>query len=163
MSTPFHSLEGPQGKIPSRRDYPVPSGYFEELPMRVLSSIDQDGPRSSSAVTRPWLVSGPWALDSGRWAVAASVLLLVGLAWFWMPTKKTTSISGDPLLAHLTADDIVEGLDLHGAHAVWFQEATVAVWTEDPAWIHPQDEPVLDSFLWEQGLITVPDEEMTDR
>jgi hypothetical protein len=94
----------------------------------------------------------------GRWAVAASVLLVVGLAWLGTPRGGSSLAPSDPLLAQLTADEIVQGLDLHGTHALWLQEAAAYPWTEEPAWIHPQDEPSLDSFLWDHGLVTVTDE-----
>lgn len=149
MRTPLPTLDSPQGKIPSRSDYSAPDGYFEKLPQRMTARIEED------------LASNHTEFSSyvGRWAVAASVLLVVGLAaWLGTPRGGSSLAPSDPLLAQLTTDEIVQGLDLHGTHALWLQEAAAYPWTEEPAWIHPQDEPSLDSFLWDQGLVTVTDE-----
>ena len=148
MRSPFPTLDGPQGKIPSRGDYSLPDGYFEELPQRVTARIEEERANNHD-------VSSSYV---NRWAVAASVLLIVGLAWLGTPRGGSSLVQGDPLLAQLTTDEIVQGLDLHGAHALWLQEAAADPWVEEPAWIHPQDEPSLDSFLWDQGLVTVTDE-----
>ena len=148
MRSPFPTLDGPQGKIPSRSDYSAPDGYFEKLPQRMTARIEGEL-ANNHAVFSSYV---------GRWAVAASVLLIVGLAWFGPPRGGSSLVQGDPLLAQLTTDEIVQGLDLHGAHALWLQEAAADPWVEEPAWIHPQDEPSLDSFLWDQGLVTVTDE-----
>ena len=148
MRTPLPTLDSPQGKIPSRSDYSAPDGYFEKLPQRMTARIEED------------LASNHAEFSSyvGRWAVAASVLLVVGLAWLGTPRGGSSLFQGDPLLAQLTTDEIVQGLDLHGTHALWLQEAAAYPWTEEPAWIHPQDEPPLDSFLWDHSLVTVTDE-----
>ena len=152
MRTPLPTLDSPQGKIPSRSDYSAPDGYFEKLPQRVTARIEED------------LASNHTEFSSyvGRWAVAASVLLVVGLAWLGTPRGGSSLAPSDPLLAQLTTDEIVQGLDLHGTHALWLQEAAAYPWTEEPAWIHPQDEPSLDSFLWDHGLVTVNDEGLID-
>jgi len=152
MRTPLPTLDSPQGKIPSRSDYSAPDGYFEKLPQRVTARIE--GKRANNHAVFSSYV--------GRWAVAASVLLIVGLAWLGTPRGGTPLVQGDPLLAQLTTDEIVQGLDLHGTHALWLQEAAAYPWTEEPAWIHPQDEPSLDSFLWDHGLVTVTDEGLID-
>ena len=152
MRTPLPTLDSPQGKIPSRSDYSAPDGYFEKLPQRVTARIE--GERANNHAVFSSYV--------GRWAVAASVLLIVGLAWLVTPRGGTSLVQGDPLLAQLTTDEIVQGLDLQSTHALWLQEAAAYPWTEEPAWIHPQDEPSLDSFLWDHGLVTVTDEGLID-
>ncbi len=152
MRTPLPTLDSPQGKIPSRSDYSAPDGYFEKLPQRLTARIEEE--RANNHAVFSFYV--------GRWAVAASVLLIVGLAWWGTPRGGTSLVQGDPLLAQLTTDEIVQGLDLHGTHALWLQEAAAYPWTEEPAWIHPQDEPSLDSFLWDHGLVTVTDEGLID-
>jgi hypothetical protein len=148
MRTPLPTLDSPQGKIPSRSDYSAPDGYFEKLPQRMTARIEGEL-ANNHAVFSSYV---------GRWAVAASVLLIVGLAWLGTPRGGSSLVQGDPLLAQLTTDEIVQGLDLHGTHALWLQEAAAYPWTEEPAWIHPQDEPSLDSFLWDHSLVTVTDE-----
>ena len=152
MRTPLPTLDSPQGKIPSRSDYSAPDGYFEKLPQRLTARIE--GERANNHAVFSSYV--------GRWAVAASVLLIVGLAWLGTPRGGSSLAPSDPLLAQLTTDEIVQGLDLHGTHALWLQEAAAYPWTEEPAWIHPQDEPSLDSFLWDHGLVTVNDEGLID-
>lgn len=148
MRTPLPTLDSPQGKIPSRSDYSAPDGYFEKLPQRMTARIEGEL-ANNHAVFSSYV---------GRWAVAASVLLVVGLAWLGTPRGGSSLAPSDPLLAQLTTDEIVQGLDMHGTHALWLQEAAAYPWTEEPAWIHPQDEPSLDSFLWDHGLVTVTDE-----
>ena len=152
MRTPLPTLDSPQGKIPSRSDYSAPDGYFEKLPQRMTARIEGEL-ANNHAVFSSYV---------GRWAVAASVLLIVGLAWWGTPRGGTSLVQGDPLLAQLTTDEIVQGLDLQSTHALWLQEAAAYPWTEEPAWIHPQDEPSLDSFLWDHGLVTVTDEGLID-
>jgi len=153
MRTSLPTLDGPQGKIPPRNDYSVPDGYFEGLPQRVTARLEEE------------LGSNQTEFSSyvGPWAVAASVLLVVGLAaWLGTPRGGSTLDPSDPLLAQLTSDEIVQGLDLHGAHALWLQEAAAGPWIEEPAWFHSQDEPSLDSFLWDQGMVTINDEDLVD-
>ena len=152
MRTPLPTLDSPQGKIPSRSDYSAPDGYFEKLPQRMTARIEGEL-ANNHAVFSSYV---------GRWAVAASVLLVVGLAWLGTRRGGSSLAPSDPLLAQLTTDEIVQGLDLHGTHALWLQEAAAYPWTEEPAWIHPQDEPSLDSFLWDHGLVTVTDEGLID-
>ena len=152
MRTPLPTLDSPQGKIPSRSDYSAPDGYFEKLPQRMTARIEEERANTHDV----------FSSYVGRWAVAASVLLIVGLAWLVTPRGGTSLVQGDPLLAQLTTDEIVQGLDLAGTHALWLQEAAAYPWTEEPAWIHPQDEPSLDSFLWDHGLVTVNDVGLID-
>lgn len=111
-----------QPRIPFREDYPVPEGYFEDLPLKVLTRMDQDRRNHG----RP----GPQLFGRTAWAVAASLALLLG-AWFvgrswWSVTpSKDYSAAPSDFLAEASIEEIHEAA-MHGAILELIEEVAKA-------------------------------------
>jgi hypothetical protein len=164
MNTPPFLLDGPEGPVKPRADFRIPEGYFDALPQRVLAVIEQE---SLAKGTKP---SGFWAWRlvlegttvAQRWALAASVVLVVGWFGVWQLRSGGKDSDGDPLLAQLTAAEITENLDLHGWPTGHVLETTdERVWG-DPVWIHAEDLSALDSLELETSTVNWNDVEMTE-
>lgn len=164
MNTPPFLLDGPDGPVKPRTDFQLPDGYFETLPQRVLAVIEQE---SLAKKTKP---SGFWAWRlvleettvAQRWALAASVVLVVGWFGVWQLRSGGKESGGDPLLAQLTAAEITENLDLHGWPSGLVLETTdERVWG-DPAWVHAEDLSALDSLELETSTMNWNDLDMTE-
>jgi hypothetical protein len=80
--------------------FKVPDGYFEELPNRIEAKIEK--PKSSFQIIR----------NTKFWAAAASILIVVGLAWYFLIPQKSEvdlaleNVSKDEIQTYLSHQDL---------------------------------------------------------
>lgn len=93
-----------------------PPGYFDELPVRVLTRIRAEAPRPALAAPALW---PSLDLSRLRWprlrvAFAGAALSAAFVAAFWLGTPPalapTTAATADPALANVDAAELVEYL-----------------------------------------------------
>lgn len=164
MNTPPFLLDGPEGPVKPRTDFQLPDGYFETLPQRVLAVIEQESlaKETKSSGFWAWRLVLEGTTVAQRWALAASVVLVVGWFGVWQLRSGGKESGGDPLLAQLTAAEIAENLDLHGWPSGLVLETTdERVWG-DPAWVHAEDLSALDSLELETSTMNWNDVDMTE-
>ncbi len=101
-------------KIPFSQDYPVPEGYYDELPQRVLTRLEKaDNAKGMNSHGRTVILT--WTGNARAWAVAASLALVVG-AWFlgrlwWSGDEPTIEAnSSSALLADLRIEEAHEAV-----------------------------------------------------
>lgn len=108
-------------KVSFKQDYPVPDDYFAQLPHRVLARLEDSpsakGPLHDQAIfgRRQWIA---WTtfnghrLSSKAWAVAASMVLVLGTWIFW----KVSSPEDSPLLSSEAFSNHLAGLSAEEIH-----------------------------------------------
>ena len=77
----------------------VPEGYFEDLPLRVMSRVEKQKPKT-------WLENVPVFI---RWSALAlpAILLIV----FFNVFNKTNNLTGEEILASIETDDLIAYLE----------------------------------------------------
>lgn len=129
--------------IDKKEGFKVPEGYFEDLPMRIQQRVDQE---KSVAKSR--------RLPSWSLAVAASVVLIIGISWI----INLQQVSAEDLLADISQEDLVayvsqlemDEYDLANA----FPDATESIEFEDTGLFNETEleDESLDMILEEYNL-----------